>query len=60
MDESISNISITLDENSRGMGEIVDSTTKFVQTLHEINSQIDSCDGIALQLQESLAQFQDR
>lgn len=60
MDESISNISITMDENSRGMGKIVDSTTKFAQTLHEINSQIDSCDGIALQLQESLAQFQDR
>ncbi len=59
MDDSISHISATMDANSRGMGEIVDSTAKFAGTLHEINSQIDSCDRIALQLQDSLAQFQD-
>ena len=59
MDDSISHISSTMDENSMGIEKIVLSTEKYVNVLHGINEQIDSCDRISLRLQESLEQFQE-
>ena len=60
MDDNISHISETMDENSKEIGGIADSTAKYTQALHEVNMQIGSCDQIALQLQESLEQFHEK
>lgn len=59
MDGSISHISATMDENSSGITEIVDHTSSYVSALHEIHTQIGSCDRISLKLKESLTQFHE-
>lgn len=57
MDDSISHISSTMDENSGNIMKIAGSASQFADTLHGINEEITSCNHISLRLQGSLSEF---
>ncbi len=59
MTQSIVHISSNMDDNSVGIEKIVTSTGKYVSALHEISNQVNSCDRISVQMEESLKQFQE-
>lgn len=57
MDDSISHISTTMEENSGSITEIADSASEFASTLHDINKEITSCNEISHLLRGSLSEL---
>lgn len=59
IDETIIQISDTMDQNSKGISEISEDTSEFASILQGINHEIENCDFISEKMRESLVEFRN-